>query len=117
LERTSDEEVKFRIKRCLQRMEEAGERFKICTECQRRNPADARYCAGCGAMLPGWWELIGPFRGRQGMRYLLAVAVGSLLLSVVLSVVMAQHYLIAMLCFWWAALAMVCYLYKRVTLY
>lgn len=117
MERTADENAKFRIKRCLELMEQAGEKPKLCTECRRRNPGDARYCAECGAILPGWWELIGPFRGRRGARLVLTVGVVSGAVSVVLGVVLGQGYFIAMLCFWWAALALVYYVYKRVTLY
>lgn len=117
MEHTEDETIKFRIKRCMDLMAQAGEKVKFCTECLRRNSADSRYCAGCGAILPGWWELIKPFRGRQGARLLLIVSVVSFAVSLVLGLVLQLHSILITLCFWWAAFALVYYIYKRVTLY
>jgi tetratricopeptide (TPR) repeat protein len=117
MEHTEDETIKFRIKRCMDLMAQAGEKVKFCTECLRRNPSGSRYCAGCGAILPGWWELIKPFRGRQGARLLLIVSVVSFAVSLVLGLVLQLHSILITLCFWWAAFALVYYIYKRVTLY
>jgi hypothetical protein len=117
LELAEDPDVKFRVKRCMDLMEQANQKPKLCTECRKPNPSDARYCGECGAILPGAWEIIQAFRGKAGMRYLISVAVASLAAGIVLGLISGLPYLIAMLFFWIAAAATVYLIYKRVTAY
>jgi tetratricopeptide (TPR) repeat protein len=117
LEVADDPEVQHRYRRVLQLMEQAKEKQQPCTECRFINTGDARYCANCGAMMPGPWEIIEAFRGKKGLRYLQTVALVSLIVGAILGFILQLNYIYMMLCFLNAAGAGVYYLYKRVTAY
>jgi hypothetical protein len=115
-ELTQDPEVKFRVKRSIELMEAAEQMTRLCPDCHHANPSYARYCVNCGTMLPGPWEIVEVFRGRQGLRYLATVVVGSLAIGTALALLLgfvATPYVI--LLFWIAAAATVYILYKRFT--
>lgn len=115
LELQDEPEIHHRVKRCTDFIERAGQRVRLCSECRQENPAEARYCVACGALLPGWWELVEGFRGREGARHLLTVAVASLVLGVLLGLIPRLSPVFARACGFVAAAAFVYYLYKRVT--
>lgn len=112
-----ESEVHHRRKRCLEMMQQADAHPRICAECRRVSPREARHCVHCGAMLPGWWEVIEAFRGRAGRGYLLTVAAACLVVGVILGMIAALPRVLSVLLLWVAAAAFVYYLYKRVTAY
>lgn len=108
-------EVHHHRKRCLELMQQAQTRPRVCAECRRVSPQEARYCVHCGAMLPGWWEVVAAFRGQAGRRYLLTLAAACLVLGIVGGTIVALPRLVSVLLLWIAAAAFMYYLYKRVT--
>ena len=114
MERTKDKTVEFRVRRCLELAEQGRKRSKICTECSRENPQNARYCVNCGQVLPGAWEVIQALRGQSGARNLGMAAVVFLTLGSALALADSVPPIYAVLCFWLAVGAFIYYMYKRI---